>query len=99
MQNGSKTEAYGTTKGRIQSLTRADPETREGGEIAIYEVISYLRQYTTSKRDAIYLSCSFRNHRKQGSYIHQSGAKTKTHYKLSLLSWYARHINLLSFLN
>ena len=99
MQNGSKTGAHGSTKGRIQSLTRADPETREGGEVAIYEMISYLRQYTTSKRDAIYLSCSSRNHRKQGSYIHQSGAKTNIHYKLSLLSWHARHINLLSFLN
>ena len=54
MQNGSKTEAHGSTKGIIQSLTRADPEnseTREGDEVAIYEMISYLRQYTTSKRD------------------------------------------------
>lgn len=59
----------------------------------------YLRQYTTYNRDVIYLSCSSRNHRKQGSYIHQSGAKKKIHFKRALLSWYARHINLLSFLN
>lgn len=33
MQNASKTEAHGSTKGITQSLTRADPEnseTREG---------------------------------------------------------------------
>lgn len=44
MQNGSKNDAHGSTKGIIQSLTRADPEnseTREGGELAIYEMISY----------------------------------------------------------